>query len=128
MTMPPEGPLNERWGPYIRNIQPIDGTPLFIADACRGVKGKGRIWYPVIVAPNPLAGLPTHYNYPPHVHSDWKEIGCVKAAIGYRAGLLKVTLYGRQDPVSKNWCRVEAFLPDVEAVHFLIHAAKEFWK
>jgi len=125
VTQPTEGPIHERWGPYIRNIQPIDGTPLFIADACRGVKGKGRIWYPLILAPNPNAGKPSWINGPPQ--GEWLKIGCVKEATGCRQGLLKASLYGRKDPVSDTWCRVEAFLPDSEAVHFLIYAAKKFW-
>jgi hypothetical protein len=127
MKQPTEGPLHERWGPYVRNIQPVEGTDLFIAEATRGTKGKGRIWWPVLIRRHPEAGQPVHQGSN-SINPDWQTVGAVKPATGYRAGLYKACLYNRKDANQTAWCYMEAFLPEPEAVPFLIHAAKEFFK
>jgi hypothetical protein len=82
ITAPSEGPLHPQFGPYVKNIQPIEGTTLFIADSCRGVKGRGRIWQPVLVRRNPLAGQPISSWPGAPLAPEWQTVGSVKDASG----------------------------------------------
>jgi hypothetical protein len=123
MKTPTEGPLYARYGPYVRNIQPVTDS-MFIAEACRGTKGRGRVWFPILIVPDPEAGTPR--GGAGSLRGDWMEGGYVKAATGYSNGLFKTVLWKNHD---NRYLNSVTYLPsDGEAVSFMIHAGKEFFK
>lgn len=112
MTAPPEGPLFGRWGPYIRNPQPL-GNGLFLCEGQKSLRGTGRVWRPTLVRPHPQAGQPKTTMVVP----DWQQVGYVQAARGYRKGQWHTVLY-------RSSLYIEGFFPTQErALRFLLHNA-----
>jgi hypothetical protein len=126
MIVPKDGPLYSR-GPYIRNAQPI-GHGLFLVEGQKGRLGKGRVWSPTVVLPNPEAGT-VHYAGSVHEWTEptHRECGYVKPATSqYRKGLFKAYLWSRHATAHLS---IEGyFATEHDAVQFMIRTAPEFCK
>lgn len=119
MDKPANGPITD-YGPFIRNAQPIGGG-LFLVEAQRGTKGRGKMWYQTVIAPDPRYGKPKAYQ-PGKTHDHrWQEVGEVKLAVGkYQvAGTMKARVYGIFADDLRRY--VEGYFPnELEAVQFMV--------
>jgi hypothetical protein len=83
-------PIHERWGPFVKNVQEI--VPgLWIADATRGLTGKGKVWYLVLIT----------------IHSgtfnSFTEVGSIKPVkYGYRKGKIHAYIWWKNS-VIEGW-------------------------
>jgi hypothetical protein len=120
MNQPPDfAPLHERWGPFVKNVSEI-APDIWLADAARGTKGTGKVWYPCLIGRSRKAGQPSWQNGPPI--SPFEEIGCIKTVgSGYRRGQCVVRMFNRgSDPATGLYCYTEAlFAKFNDALDFL---------
>jgi len=126
MDKPKDGPLH-RNGPFIRNAQAV-GDGIFLCDAQRGTKGRGKVWTPTLLRPNPDAGVVSYPGMPyEQTQPNQLEMAYVKPATSqYRKGQFKAHL----------WCYVGGayrsvtayFESEALAVQFALRNAAEFIK
>lgn len=127
MDKPADGPLTKH-GPYIRNAQPI-GRGLFLVEAQRGTQAKGKVWYPLVLAPNPCFGKPRYPGSTAIDDRQLQEVAEVKVAQGkYQIpGTMKAIVYGTHADEKRRF--IEGYFPDeVEAVQFIVRNATEMFK
>ena len=129
MTAPNDGPVDDRWGPYIRNAQPI-GDGVFLVEWQRGTKGTGKTWYMGVVHRHPQGGQPRDPKYPSYINPLWDFFGHAKLGQSSYRGDWKVNMWA-DEPNTKIGQRrwLEAYFNDsMTAIQFMVRNAVEFLK